>query len=145
MLCDLRFSAKDFDIDDAVAMLHFKPYRIWRQGEIANGRTNKIFPDSGFLVAASETDFNFFQQQITDVIAFATVHQDDLQKVKGLMEKSREPSLWFDFGIETRMFNVGVQIDFLPVELLALCAKINAGIKITQYHPSSEGGEESTD
>ena len=134
MPCNLRFAAKDFDVVTSVEMLSIEPFSIWKQGETTGrGNARKPFPKSGFSLALSDAGFDSFEQQVTDVTAFIKAHRQDFNLIKDLASCVQEVELYLDFGLDTRMFTVGVQIDYLPTELIRLCAEIGAGIKMSQY------------
>ena len=82
------------------------------------------------------------------MISFVKVNRQDLLILRDLNNCLEEATLNFHFSITTRLFTVGVQVDFLPAELITLCAEIGAGIIMAQYPPldDEEGADgESTD
>ena len=144
MLCDLIFKAKNFDVDSTAAMLTIVPYSIWRQGEHSSRRdARKTFSESGLSFTASDADLDSFKQQVAEVISFIKANRQDLLILRDLNNCLEEATLNFHFGITTRLFTVGVQVDFSPAELITLCAEIGAGIIMSQYPPSTD--EEDTD
>ena len=147
MPCNLRFAAKDFDVVASVEMLSIEPFSIWKQGETTGrGNARKPFPKSGFSLSLSDAGFDSFEQQVAEVITFIKAHKRDFNLIRDLGGCLQEVELWLDFGLDTRMFTVGVQIDYVPVELIGLCAEMGAGIKLSQYSShrlEEEDGDES--
>jgi hypothetical protein len=139
----LHFSAREFDVDAVVAMLQLEPSNVRRQGELS-GRGKPLIK-SILSIIASEADFNSFKQQVVDVINFIKANRQDLCILRDLSLCLDDADLHFDFGLYTRMFKVAAQVDFLPAELIKLCAEIGAGIMISQYPPSDEDEDDDED
>ncbi|MBF9237953.1 hypothetical protein I2I05_11165 [Hymenobacter sp. BT683] len=142
MSCQLRFTAKSFDVYSYLLTSKLHPHEIFKAGDyqqtILASWTTK---DSGFCVTASHADFNDFEGQIVDAEKFIWQHIDELE-VLGKMEE--RITYFFDFGLTTTLFeeDVWVQSFHFPVEFLLLLSRIGAGLEISSYYPTSEEEEE---
>ena len=138
MSCILRFSAPDCDVDAIISSLNLETDDIYRQGEPKEIRRLGLFKKSGFHIVASEAGFDEFKSQVSETTAFVKANFSQLIKLGEIAHELPESVFLFDFGINTRMFDVGFQYDYFPAELIILVGKIGAGIKLSQYPPSDE-------
>ena len=142
MSCIVRFDAPDCDIDELVTELDLDIGSIYRQGEPMTIRRRGNNKRSGLTLRASEAEFDDFKQQVADAIAFITINLVELCKLGRIASRIPKSRFYFDFGINTRMFDVGVQIDCFPTDLVRLIAEIGAGLVLSQYPPSDDEEEE---
>ncbi|MCB2379097.1 hypothetical protein LGH70_15965 [Hymenobacter sp. BT635] len=142
---NLQFSATNFDVESLRGGLELELEEIHKQGEplYVGGPP---YSNSGFLITYSKADFDSFQQQIEDAIAFIKKHKHDLKLLGDLKASLPDSEYVFCFCIHTRMSNDYLQEDQFPNELLKLLGEIGAGLSLTQFHPytpEEEGEEES--
>ncbi len=137
MSCVLRIEGIDFKVDDFLKSTSIKAYRVWHAGEpMTPTRKNKAnYTESGCSIDISKADFDQFEIQKSDAIFFLTENFEKLQRLTefGLLI-TESPRL--DFGIFTRMFEVGAQFDRFEPELLRLAGNLNLTIELSQYEPT---------
>ncbi|MVN78731.1 hypothetical protein GO988_20555 [Hymenobacter sp. HMF4947] len=140
MPCIIRFSAPNCDLDAIAASLDLAIYGLYRQGQLraAHQPERGVFMTSGFQVAASEAPFADFKQQVTDTLDFIKLNHPALRRLATAAADLADSQFLFDFGITTRMFKVGAQIDFFPPELVRLVGELGAGLMLSQYPPTEE-------
>ena len=141
MACILWFKGKNIIIEQVAAALLAVPYIKWQQGEPQRFGRHKFFSTSGLGFVVSEAGFDSFKQQVIDATNFIKVNKNDLFMLGDLAQSLDEGEFYFDFGLHTRLFSVGVQIDLLPAEFIRLCGDIDASIVLSQYPPSEEENE----
>lgn len=142
MSCQLRFSAEGLDVDAALSTLTFQPHTINRPGDyVQNPVETFIIEYPGFTVTVSEAEFDDFEGQLADVTAFITEHKPSLLT---LSQVEARVSFYFDFGLESRLFDEDVWSDSIrfPYKLLLLLAEIEADLEISYYHPTPDEGED---
>ena len=145
MSCQLRFSAKSFDVDSYLLTSQLNPHEVFRAGSYQQTVLESwITEHPGFCVTASNADFDDFNGQVTDTGKFIWQHMEELE-VLGKMEY--RVTFFFDFGLTTTLFeeDVWVQSFHFPVEFLTLLSRIGAGLEISSYYPTSEDNEEESD
>ena len=93
--------------------------------------------DYGFQCSVSDKDFDDFDGQVSDAIAFLRNHFNEM---KELVSEYDIDDFRLDFPIECRLIknNLFSQCDFLPPELIKLSGEIGLGIEMSQYYPSEE-------
>lgn len=138
MSCILRFSAPDCDIDAIVSNLKLDVYGVYRQGEPKQILRLGVYGNSGLQIVASEAEFDEFQKQVSETTAFIKANLPELLKLGQQAQDLPGSHFLFDFGINTRMYEVGVQCDYFPAELVRLIGTVGAGIELSQYPPPSE-------
>ncbi|MBO2007765.1 hypothetical protein [Hymenobacter negativus] len=142
MSCQLRFSAKNFDVDYYLLTSNLNSHEVFRTGDYQQTPLESwVTKDSGFCVTASNADFNDFNGQIIDTGKFIWQHVDELEALGKIEERV---TFFFDFGLTTTLFeeDVWVQSFHFPVEFLLLLSRIGAGLEISSYYPTSEDEEE---
>ncbi|MBO0356470.1 DUF4279 domain-containing protein [Hymenobacter sp. BT186] len=142
MPCNYIFTANNLNVDEVLEWLTIEPITTWRKGDTPFIKSRQPLTCSGFKLATSRADFIDSDQQIQDTIDFIRSNKTLLLRLKDLATKLEEADIEVDFGIETRMHDVGVQMDHWSAELIQLLAEIGAGLQISQYHPSVEEDEE---
>lgn len=142
--CVLRVHGPDFDPRDFLASIKLTPYAVFRRGDprFPNfpNPEYRVHTSGGFQCDVSGDDGHDLRAQIDDAIAFLKQHRRDLRKLK------REPAIegkWLDFGYFCRLHpeTVWMQREFLPIELLRLCAELEIEIGLSLYPPPLEDEE----
>jgi hypothetical protein len=135
MSCMLRIAGVKLDIDRLLAAVPLKPTMSYRKGEPCRkteprGRRNK-YSGAGFLV--SDADFDQFDEQKKDAIAFLKAKKAVIRKIM------RWPGVdggGLDFGIKRR--DVFVACDYFPEELVRLAGGLGLSIELSQYPIAEE-------
>ena len=138
MSCQLRFSAKSFDVDSYLLTSKFKPHEVFKAGDYQQTVLESwVTEHSGFCVTASDVDFDDFNGQIIGTGEFIWQHIQELEELGKMKERV---TFFFDFGLTTTLFeeNVWVQSFHFPVEFLTLLSRIGAGLEVSSYYPTSE-------
>ena len=80
---------------------------------------------------ASKADFDMFEQQKIEVIAFLKLHFNRL----ALLEILEIESLTLDFGVSSPFLdeNIAIASFTLPSELLKLAGNLNIDIELSEY------------
>lgn len=136
MSCILRLSGEKFDVDSCLQSITIKPDTIRHIGEprIELKQSGEIFTTSGCTFVASRADFDQFNEQVSDVIAFLKDNHQDLQK---LTEASGIEDIWLDFGVAYDEYKF-VQSKSIPLELIKHCAELNISIELSIYAPPAD-------
>jgi hypothetical protein len=139
MSCVLRIEGKNFRVDDFLRETSLEAFKVWHSGEpLTPKRKNKSHHiTNGCNIEISKADFEEFELQRIDAIRYLTANFDQLKRLRefGLLE-AEVASL--DFGIYTRMFEAGMQVDMFQPDLLRLAGTLNFAIELSQYEPASE-------
>jgi hypothetical protein len=130
----LRISGVKLDIDRLLAAIPLQSTMSYRRGEPSRkskprGEKHKR-SGAGFLV--SDADFDQFDQQKKDAIAFLKTKNAVIRKIM------RWPGVdggELDFGIWRRDV---VQCDYFPAQLVSLAGKLSLDIGLTQYPKAEE-------
>ena len=129
MSCVMHFTGDTVNVDDLVALCPVEPAVIFRKGERTSDRPNaRLCVTSGISFCISEADFEDFETQKADAVAFLAQHRAALAKLRelpGLQHAS------IDFGIAMR--NVVAQSDGFEPELIQLLAPLRLELVLSQY------------
>ncbi|GAA4841702.1 hypothetical protein [Algivirga pacifica] len=138
MSCILRIEGVNFKVDQFLEVTLLEPYKVWHSGELVTPKRKheSLYTTSGCNIDISAADFDEFHIQKSDAIKFMIDNYDKLLKLPkfGLLESE---SATLDFGIYTRMFDVGRQTDRFEPELLKLAGNLNLTIALSQYEPAT--------
>ena len=137
MSCVLRIEGTEFRVDDFLKSTGLKPYKIFRKNEKDKIVKDLIYDSNGCAIDLSKADFDEFEQQKKDVIAYLKMNFEKLNTVFSFGLHNDEIPV-MDFGTTTRMHEVEIQSDYLEPELLKLAGNLNFGIELSQYHPAIE-------
>lgn len=141
--CVLRVYGPDFDPREFLASASLEPYEVFRRGDPrfpdSPNPEHRIHTSGGFKCDVS-SDGHHLRSEIEDAIAFLKQHRRDLGKLK------HEPAIegkWLDFGYYCRLHpdTVWMQGEFLPIELIKLCAELEIEIGLSLYPPPLEDEE----
>ena len=139
MSCVLRIEGKGFRVDDFLTETSLDAYKVWHAGEplIPKRKERSHHTENGCNIVISTSDFDELELQRSDAVRFLSDNFEHFKRLKefGLLE-TEVPVL--DFGIYTRMFEVGMQFDRFPPELLRLAGTLNFAIELSQYEPASD-------
>lgn len=131
MSCILRITGKDFDVDVFVLQSKISPYDKFYKGlpRIESKPESEKLNFSGCSLEVSKAGFDNFKQQIQDAIDYLNSHQQELQYINTTPEIQYAT---LDFGVEYDT-NKFTQTQYLPKELLKLCADLGIDIEISIY------------
>lgn len=133
MTCIFHLSGQDLDVDALQRLSPVAPCAVFKKGEPVSTRPNsRLSPISGINLELSDADFEDFERQQADTLAFLQTHGAALQKMRELPGVERAS---IDFGIAMR--DVVVQSDIFPAELIASIAQLRCSLELSQYPVSS--------
>ena len=137
MAAILRVDGKDFDPDRFVADSALAPVQIYRRGEPRQGpgSEGKVHTTSGLNFMLSDAEFDEFDQQVADAIAFIKFHRDELKRLRDFPGIE---SATLDFGI--RRPDLVVQTNTFPSALIRRAGALGWGIELTQF-PADTGDD----
>ena len=132
----LRIDGVDFDVDRFCAKSSLTPCAVYRRGERVSqvSRSRRRRKASGMNIVVSDGEFDDFQRQVQEAIAFLSANRKELRR---LMRFPGVEGACLDFGIER--LDVAAQFDRLPPELVRLAGELGLGIEISHYAVSSDG------
>ncbi len=135
MSCILRIIGTNLDIDHVQSEVTIDIDTFWKKGEprFAQMNDRKVHEKSGVTYLVSNAEFEEFEIQKTDAIAFMKRHFNELNKIH-LLDGLESAVL--DFGILMR--DVFIQSDVFPAELLFLAGQLGFDIELSQYRPSED-------
>ncbi len=135
MSCMLRIGGETLDIDALLSQSALDFYNVWRKGEPRNGGS-KVHARSGATMVVSNAEFEEFDLQVKDAIAFLELHGTALAKVASLPGADH---VGLDFAVSIRegFFTL---CSYLPPRLIQLAALAGIGIEISHY-PCSDDDE----
>jgi hypothetical protein len=118
-----------------VAHHPFDFYRVWRKGE---QRTipGRLHADSGACIMVSNADFDEFDLQVRDAIAFLELHGSLVAKASCFPGVEHAV---FDFAVELREVHFS-KSSYLPPRLIQLAAVAGIGVEISHYACSDDEG-----
>jgi len=128
MTCILRVAGEDLDIDTLLQGSPLSPDRVWRKGEVRNGK-GELHDNSGATFLASGADLEQFNQQVEDATLFLELHSTAISSIAAF------PGVeWvvLDFGIELRDTFL-VHSAHLPSRFLKAVASTGIGVELSHY------------
>ena len=129
MSCVMHFTGDTVNVEDLVALCPVEPTVAFRKGEPRSSRPNaRLCATSGISFCVSDAEFEDFEAQKVDAVAFLAKHGTALAKLRdvpGLQHAS------IDFGIAMR--NVVAQSDGFEAELIQLLAPLRVELVLSQY------------
>ena len=130
-----RISGENLDIETLLASISIPVTMSFKKGEPRfrkkpDGKKNEA---SGAAFDVSTADFNDFEQQKRDAIAFLKTRELMIRKV---MNWPGVQTGELDFGIWQR--DVMVQCDRFPAELLRLAGGLGLDIELSRYPKADE-------
>lgn len=129
MSCVLRISGTALDIDALLSSVTLAPNRVWRKGELRSKAVARTHVDSGASFVASDAEFDAFDQQIADAIAFLSSNS---AAVAALASFPGVEQATLDFGVALFEGNFAT-FSCLPPSLVQLAAQAKLGIEISTY------------
>jgi hypothetical protein len=135
-MCVLHISSSKDSFGEFLARTALPVYRSHRKGDIKRKRKGTRYDDYGFSCDVSTRDWTDVPGQIEDAIRFLRVHAAELHT---LTSENQVDDIRLDFPIQSRLSeDVFFQFDYLPPELIRLCAQHGVGIEISHYAPAQD-------
>lgn len=136
MSCILRVGGTSLDIDALLSSCSLTPRTQWRRGEerTAGG---KVFSTSGANFVASEADFEAFDIQVADAIAFLREHVTQLRRLAAF---GGVDAATLDFAVSIYEDTM-VRSCSLSPELVRLAADVGLGLELSFYACKHEASE----
>ena len=135
MGCNLHVIGIDLDMITLLSAIKMKPYKTKIKGEPRAIKKPKgqIMTYSVVSFLASDANFDEFEKQKEDVIAFILINKEDLIAIKN---NSEVEYFNFDFGITNKM--KGYQSNYFESEFISLLATYGIGLELTMYLEGEE-------
>lgn len=129
MGCVLHFSGEVVELEQLMVICPVEPCTVFRKGEPRSSRPNsRLCRISGLNIEVSNADFEEFEAQQKDAIAFLRMHHSQIKAMRQVSGVSRA---CLDFGIAMR--NVVSQSDQFDAELISLLGPLNVALVLSQY------------
>jgi hypothetical protein len=135
MSCMFRIAGVKLNVDRLLAAVSLPATMSFRKGELRlktrpDGKRNK---DSGAAFLVSDADFDQFEKQKRDAIAFLKTKKAVIRRI---MNWPGVDGGELDFGVEQR--EVIIQCEYFPAELLKLAGSLGLDIEVSLYPPFEE-------
>ena len=125
----MHFTGDHASVEDLCARSPVEPTVAFRKGEPRSSRPNaRPCATSGISICISEGDFEDFERQKADAVAFLSQHHSALAKLRALPGLEHAS---IDFGIAMR--NVISQSDAFEAALIDLIASLRLELVLSQY------------
>ena len=106
-------------------------FSVFDKGEFRKKSSKEPFPQYQISIDVSDKDFDEFNGQVSDAIAFLETNFDELNL---LISTNEATDAYLDFPLYSRLTSDIVnQNDHLPKELIVLAGKLNLGIEMAIY------------
>jgi hypothetical protein len=130
-MCVLHVSSSKASFARFLANTRLPVYRSYEKGDVKHKRKGTKYEDYGFSCDVSEREWRDASGQVEDAIGFLKVFTADLRT---LTSQYRVDDIRLDFPFESRLSKgVFAQFDYLPPELIRLCAEHGIGIEVSHY------------
>lgn len=131
MPCNLIIAGTEFDISSFLNAADLPVVKTGTKGlpRFLLRPDGEKLPYSFLNIETSKADFNDFNMQVKDTIAYLKTHREQLLQIK---ETKGIDQVSLDFGIESFEEQITQQI-FLPVELISLTAELGISIQVSIY------------
>ncbi len=128
----LKISGKRFDVDNFIIGWRIKPSAVHRKGDLRSKSRNEKVTTPQIIYDISDKGFNDLKGQVNETTKFLKRNKKHLQSLSTY--KTIE-NISIDFAFDSRVGRrkVGVQIDYLPADLIRLCGDLGIGIILTQW------------
>lgn len=135
MSCILRLIGTNLDVDSIQSKITIAIDNSWKKGEprFSQKENSKLHEKSGVTYLVSNAEFEEFEIQKIDAIAFMRQYFCELKKIHLL---DGLEFAFLDFGITRR--DVVVQCDYFQSELLLLAGQLGFDIELSQYPVSQD-------
>jgi hypothetical protein len=135
MGCNLHVIGKDLDTITLLSAIKMIPYKIKNKGEprAIKKPAARFMTYSLVSFLASDADFDEFEKQKEDVIAFILINKEYLIAIKN---NSEVEYFNFDFGIANKM--KWHQSTYFEPDFISLLATYGIGIELTMYLDSEQ-------
>ena len=125
--CYLRVRGANLDGPGVAATLSVAVDKRWRRGDQRSPKST--FETGGLQFRVSEHDGSHVADQISDALAFLTLHRDVLLE---LQQRSDVDELYLDFAWDIPAA-AAARWNRWPPELCRICGELRIGIEATVY------------
>lgn len=130
-MCVLRVSSARSSFSVFLSDTIFPCYQSHEKGDRHHIRKPTFRADFGFSCNVSRRKWTDFEGQVTDAIRFLVTNSVELDR---LLANCDVDDIRLDFPVESQLSDhVLGQYDYLPPELVRLCAQHGIGIELSQY------------
>lgn len=135
-MCVLHVSSSKESFARFLAETRLPVYQSHEKGDVKHKRKSTNHDDYGFSCDVSEREWRDVSGQVDDAIRFLCVYAAELRT---LTSQHDIDDIRLDFPFESRLSeDVFAQFDYLPPELIRLCAEHGIGIEISHYAPGED-------
>lgn len=132
-MCVLHVSSSKESFARFLANTRLPVYQSHEMGDVKHNRKGTTHEDYGFSCDVSQREWRDASGQVEDAIAFLKLYAAEL---RNLTSQFRVDDIRLDFPFESRLSEgVVAQFDYLPPELIRLCAEHGIGIEVSHYTP----------
>lgn len=140
-MCVLHVESKSTSFTVFLEKSELEAYRAHCKGDQRDFGKRLPYEDYGFSSIVSEKEWDDFEGQINDALAYLKKHYSDLKR---LIQTHTIDDIRFDLPYWSRLESgVIVQCDFLPPEFLKLAGELGIGIELSLYPRAEENSEQS--
>ena len=130
-MCFLKMFSDNKSFKTFAASTSTPIFSVFDKGEFRKKSSKEPFPKHQISIDVSDKDFDEFNGQVSDAIAFLEAHFDELSL---LISTNEVTDAYLDFPLYSRLNSEIVnQNDHLPKELIILAGKLSLGIEMAIY------------
>jgi len=130
-MCFLKMFSDNKSFKPFAASTSIPIFSVFDKGEFRRKSSKEPFPQHQISIDVSDKDFDEFNGQVSDAIAFLEAHFDELSL---LISTNEVTDAYLDFPLYSRLTSDIVnQNDHLPKELIILAGKLSLGIEMAIY------------
>lgn len=130
-MCVLHVRSLNDSFSEFLKHTSLPVYRSYEKGQTASLRKGTVYDNFGFSCEVSKCEWSDFPGQVEEAIRFLKAHSEQL---RSLTLNHKIDDIRLDFPIANRLSeSVFCQCDFLPPELVSLCAQNCIGIELSHY------------
>lgn len=135
-MCVLHIMIDADQLDSIISSTRLSVYQVYKKGDKHKFRKNKVFDHNLISCDVSDKDWDDFDGQTKDMIAFLNKYHIELGSIR---DNFKIPDWHFDLPYNCRLGNdLFSQNNFLPSELLSLAGYFGIGINLSLYLPSQD-------
>ena len=134
MSCILRVGGANLSLGELL-QVELTPDSTWEKGapKLSTRVTGPVSKTSGARYVVSDADFDEFEEQKSDAVAFLGEYQMEIREIVGLAGVDGAD---LDFGVYRK--DVLAQSENFPPELVRLAGGLGLGLEISLYEPCED-------
>ena len=136
-MCVLHVTSKTSAFSSFLKEVPLPFYQSHEKGQIKSARSEAVHEDFGFSCVVSQREWTDLPGQVEDAIRFLSGYGGEL---RFLLANHEIHDMRLDFPVASRLSaTVLGQFDYVPPELVRLCAVYGIGIEFSHYVAGTEG------